>query len=94
MKYLCLRNCYTAGDRYYRAGEAYDLPDEMVKSDENFRLIEQTPAPEAVPAPEAAEATPAPSGDATGASEDKPPLYVSPKPRSRKRKVKPASAGE
>lgn len=46
MEYLCLRNCYTTEDKYYRGGETYDLPDDMEKSPKNFQLVGADTIPE------------------------------------------------
>lgn len=38
MKALCLRDCYV-GERFWKKGETYELPDGMYKSEKNFRAI-------------------------------------------------------
>ena len=48
MKYICLRNCFV-NDRFHHQGETYELPDDMRKSEKNFRPLEQ---PEPAPAPD------------------------------------------
>lgn len=57
MKYLVLRNCFTAECVYYKKGEIVNLPDAMFKDEKNFRLMEKpaptpTPEPEPIPEPE------------------------------------------
>ena len=47
MQYLCLRDCYV-NDRFWQKGEAYELPDEMEKSEKNFKLVEPQPITEPV----------------------------------------------
>jgi len=47
MKYICLRNCYV-GERLWKAGKTYDLPDNMEKNEKNFSPIGE--APETLPA--------------------------------------------
>jgi len=88
--WLCLRNCYTAEDKYYTAGVVYDLPDAMFKAEKNFRLVGsevvEKPVGQVTTAPEVVEATPAPSEGVTGDSTEKPPLYISPNPRPKKKK--------
>jgi len=44
MQYLCLRDCYT-GDRFYYGGETYELSDDIVKSEKNFKLVGQPEPP-------------------------------------------------
>ena len=44
MKYLCLRDCYVY-DRFWHQGETYELPDDMEKSEKNFKPVE-LPEPE------------------------------------------------
>lgn len=53
MKYLCLRDCYV-GDSLYYQGQAYELPDDMRKSEKNFQLLEEQPV-EAKPVPDTQE---------------------------------------
>ena len=43
MKYLVLRDCFTAEQRFYAKGDVVDLPDEMFKYEKNFRLLEKEP---------------------------------------------------
>jgi len=88
MKYLCLRKCYT-GDRLYDKDVIYDLSDDMVKSEKNFRLV-GSDIMQAIPAPKVVEAMPAPSESATGDAEEKPPLYISPNPKPKKKRKKNA----
>lgn len=51
MDYICLRNCYV-GERLWKEGETYALPDAMEKSPKNFRPIGQPPKPAPSVAPE------------------------------------------
>lgn len=54
MKYLVLRNCFTADCVYYKKGEIVNLPDAMFKHEKNFRLMEKSmtePPPEPEPTP-------------------------------------------
>ena len=39
MKYLVLRNCFTAECRYFRKGDIVELSDEMYKAEKNFRAV-------------------------------------------------------
>jgi hypothetical protein len=39
MKYEVLRDCYT-GERFYRKGDFYELPDDMLKFEKNFKLVD------------------------------------------------------
>ena len=55
MKYLVLRNCFTAECVYYKKGQVVNLPDAMFKAEKNFRLMEKSmtePPPEPEPVPE------------------------------------------
>ena len=48
MKYLVLRNCYTAEQRYFSKGDVVELPDEMFKYEKNFAPVgevEEQPLP-------------------------------------------------
>jgi len=56
MKYITLRDCYV-NDRLWRKGEVYELPDEMNKSEKNFKPLDE-PAP--APVPDKTEPAPAP----------------------------------
>lgn len=47
MNYICLRNCYV-GERLWKEGKVYDLPDSMEIHPKNFRLVGEAPAPEPV----------------------------------------------
>ena len=42
MEYLCLRDCFV-GDRLWRRGETYNLPDAIEKSPKNFKLLSDAP---------------------------------------------------
>ncbi len=50
MKYMCLRNCYV-GERLWKEGRVYSLPDSMEKHPKNFRLVGE-PEPTVSDAPE------------------------------------------
>ncbi len=43
MKYLVLRNCFTAESQYFSKGDTVELPDEMYKAEKNFRSLETPP---------------------------------------------------
>ena len=49
MKYICLRNCYV-NDRFWHQGEVYELPDDMVKSEKNFKPVSDVPESPTSPA--------------------------------------------
>lgn len=49
MRYHVLRNCYV-NDRYYSKGEVKELPEDMWKSEKNFKPVSD--APESVTSPE------------------------------------------
>ncbi len=51
MKYLVLRNCFTAECVYYKKGTFVKLPDAMFKDEKNFELAEK-PKPVVEPEPE------------------------------------------
>lgn len=38
MQYICLRDCYV-NDVYWKAGETYNLPENMQKSEKNFKPV-------------------------------------------------------